>query len=297
MPPYRLARLVPRGHGKAGDLTLPPSLRIALASPRVALSREDGLATIDRFLAEAARRGAAIVCFPETYVPGYRGLDFSPPLPDQPEQERALRTVQALARQHSIAVIMPVEWSTPAGLLNTAAVINADGTIQGWQSKNQLAVEEEAVYVPGDARRIFAVAGVQFGVVICHEGWRYPETVRWAATRGAKVVFHPHLAGSDRDGAERRGWGELLAPYFEQAMIARAAENEIYFASVNFALRYQETATSIIAPGGACVAHTPYGEEALLVADLDLAAARGSFALRYAPERYGEQRTTTFDAG
>jgi len=28
--------------------------------------------------------------------------------------------------------------------------------------------------------------------VICHEGWRYPETVRWAVRRGAQVVFHPH---------------------------------------------------------------------------------------------------------
>ena len=27
-----------------------------------------------------------------------------------------------------------------------------------------------------------------FGVAICHEGWRYPETVRWAARRGAHVV-------------------------------------------------------------------------------------------------------------
>lgn len=32
-----------------------------------------------------------------------------------------------------------------------------------------------------------------FGVVICHEGWRYPETVRWAARHGAHAVFHPHF--------------------------------------------------------------------------------------------------------
>jgi predicted amidohydrolase len=50
----------------------------------------------------------------------------------------------------------------------------------------------------------------------------------------------------------------------------------------------QETATSLIAPDGRCLAHVPYGEEALLVADLDLAAATGWAARRYAPERYGE---------
>src|SRR5579862_5731152 len=136
---------------------LPATLRIALASPRVAATRQAPLATVDRFLAEAAAREAAIVCFPETYLPGYRGLDFSPPPLDQPAQEAALREVCALARRHRLAVIMPMEWSTPAGLLNLAFVVNPDGAIQGSQSKNQLAIEEEPRYVPGETRRLFTV--------------------------------------------------------------------------------------------------------------------------------------------
>jgi predicted amidohydrolase len=71
-------------------------------------------------------------------------------------------------------------------------------------------------------------------------------------------------------------------------MIARVVENTIYFASVNYALRYQQTATSLLAPDGTCVGHTAYGEEALLVADLDPEAATGLYARRYAPDRYGE---------
>ena len=39
-----------------------------------------------------------------------------------------------------------------------------------------------------------------FGVAICHEGWRYPETVRWAARRGAHVVFHPHFHQAEPGG-------------------------------------------------------------------------------------------------
>src|SRR2546429_2823604 len=163
---------------------LPGKLRIGLASPRVAATREEGLANVGRFLAEAASCGAAIVCFPETYLPGYRGLDFVTPPPDQRAQERALRDVCDLARQHRVAVIVPMEWASSAGLLNLAFVVDADGTIQGCQTKNQLAIEEEPHYVPGDTRRVFFVDGVPFGVVICHEGWRYPETIRWAARRG-----------------------------------------------------------------------------------------------------------------
>jgi predicted amidohydrolase len=71
-------------------------------------------------------------------------------------------------------------------------------------------------------------------------------------------------------------------------MIVRAVENAVYFASVNFALRYPETATSLIAPDGRCVARLAYGAEGLLVGELELAAATGSYARRYAPERYRE---------
>ena len=55
---------------------------------------------------------------------------------------------------------------------------------------------EDKVSVPGTARRLFEINGIKAGVAICHEGWRYPETVRWAAVRGAKVVFHPHHTGN-----------------------------------------------------------------------------------------------------
>jgi predicted amidohydrolase len=69
-------------------------------------------------------------------------------------------------------------------------------------------------------------------------------------------------------------------------MACRGLENTIYFASVNYALRYPESATALIDPSGACQAHLPYGEEGVLVADLDLAAATGLLAARYAPGRY-----------
>ncbi len=271
-------------------MTLPETLRIGLASPRVAATREEIVETIGRFLAEGAARGAAIVCFPETYLPGYRGPLFPTPPPplDQAAQERALEAVCALAREHRVAAIVGLEWASPAGLLNAAVVVDADGTVQGWQMKTQIAPEEDPYYVPGDGRRMFAVNGVPFGIAICHEGWRYPESVRWAARRGARVVFHPHITGGDGKGIVPRYWGDPAAPYYEKAMLLRAMENEIYFASANYALPDQESATSLIAPDGTCVAQTPYGEDSLLVADLDLAAATGRYAHRYAPERYGD---------
>ena len=97
------------------------------------------------------------------------------------------------ARAARITVILGTERVTDRGLQITACVINPDGTVAGWQDKGQIDPSEEAIYPAlATERRVFTAGPLTFGVVICHEGWRYPETVRWAARRGAQVVFHPH---------------------------------------------------------------------------------------------------------
>ena len=259
---------------------------IALASPRAASTLEEGLEKIEGFLSQASSQGAAIICFPEAYLPGLRGQDLDVAPFDLPQQERVLRSVAQWAQHYGIATILGMERLTDTGRQIVAVVVDSEGQIQGYQTKNQLDPSEDAFYVPGHGRQIFEVQGVKFGVAICHEGWRYPETVRWAAARGAKIVFHPHHAGSDQQGDLRTQWGEADGPYYEKAMMMRSIENTIYFASVNYALRFQDAATSLITPSGECQAYLPYGQEGLLVQRIDLAAATGLLAGRYAPDRY-----------
>lgn len=261
---------------------------IALASPRVASSIEDGLDKIKQSLSEAAAQGAEIVCFPEAYIPGLRGQDFEVPPFDKAQQERVLQVVAQLARTYRVATVLGMEWIANAGRQIVAVVLDASGEIQGYQTKNQLDPTEDQFYVPGHTRQLFEINGLSFGVAICHEGWRYPETVRWAAMRGAKIVFHPQHTGSNQEGVCLTEWGAASAPYYEKAMMCRGLENTIYFASVNYALRYQESATSIIGPSGECLAHLPYGQEGVLVQAIDREAATGLLASRYAPERYQE---------
>ena len=261
---------------------------IALASPGVALSLDDGLARIERLLSEASAQGAHIACFPEAYLPGLRGQDFEVFPFEQTHQDRALAVVAELARTYAVATILGMERLTQAGRQIVAVVIDARGQIQGYQTKNQLDPSEEPFYVPGNTRRLFEINGLKFGVAICHEGWRYPETVRWAAVRGAKIVFHPHHTGSDQEGVRLTQWGAASAPYYEKAMMMRSIENTIYFASVNYALRFQESATSLITPSGQCQAYLPYGQEGVLVQAIKVEAATGLLATRYAPERYQE---------
>jgi predicted amidohydrolase len=261
---------------------------IALASPRVATSLDDGLDRIKRLLSHASAQGAEIACFPEAYLPGLRGQDFDVLPFDRTEQERTLEAVAQWARTYALAAILGMERLTAAGRQIASFVIDASGRVRGYQTKNQLDPAEDKFYVPGNTRRLFEINGVKLGIAICHEGWRYPETVRWAAVRGAKVVFHPHHTGSDHRGVRPTEWGASGGPYYEKAMVMRSIENAIYFASVNYALTYQESATSLIDPSGRCQAYLPYGQEGVLVQAIDVEEATGVLAARYAPERYQE---------
>jgi len=241
---------------------------------------------VERFISEAAIGEADIVCFPECYVPGLRGQGFAVEAHDPARLTAARERACVLAAAHRIAVILPMDWDGPDGILNLAFVISPEGELLGRQTKNQIAPEEDAHYVPGRGREMFEVKGVPFAISICHEGWRYPESVRWGAVRGAAVVFHPHHAGNEVEGLAVEGFGAASSPYYEKAMMCRALENAIFFASVGYALRYQEAATALISPEGECLDHLPYGQPGLLLADIDPDAASRVYARRFAPETY-----------
>ena len=261
---------------------------IALASPKVAVTLDDGLEKVRHAQQNAAAQGAALICFPEAYLPGLRGVGINVLPWDEATQEQVLQTVAQWSDAYGIATILGMERLTPAGRQIAAAVFDGTGQLLGIQTKNQLDPSEDPNYVPGHTRQLFTVDGMKFGVTICHEGWRYPETVRWAAVRGAQIVFHPQHTGSDDEGILLTQWGAADAPYYEKAMMMRSRENTIYFASVNYALRYQEAATSLINPAGDCQAYLPYGRDGVLIQEIDLTAATGLLAKRYAPERYKE---------
>jgi predicted amidohydrolase len=263
------------------------TLIIGLASPRTAQSLDDGLANVERLIADAASRGAEIVCFPEAYLPGLRGLDFDVPEFDASDERRVLVAVEEFTKTHRIAAIVGMEHVAADGRQIVAAVFDAAGAFQGFQTKNQLDPSEDRLYVPGASRHVFEINGTKFGIAICHEGWRYPETVRWAATRGAQIVFHPQHTGAERTGGVRlTQWMSPDAPYYEKAMTCRALENTIYFASVNYALRFPESATAVIGPTGICEAFLPYGDDGVLIHDVDLSRATRLLANRFEPARY-----------
>jgi predicted amidohydrolase len=163
-------------------------------------------------------------------------------------------------------------------------VLGADGTRLGTQAKTQIDPTEEAWYVAGSGRRLFDVAGLTFGIAICHEAFRYPEVSRSLALGGAQVLFVPHDVWTD-DGSRPTRWGDPENPYNETALRLRALENTVYVAQANVAAPDQGSITGIVAPDGSLLASLPYGEPGVVAADVDLHLADRRLALRWAPER------------
>jgi predicted amidohydrolase len=166
-------------------------------------------------------------------------------------------------------------------LLATALVINRDGTIAGFQDKVQLDPSEDTIYSPGSERRIFKTGPLTFGIAICHEGWRYPETVRWAVQQGAHIVFHPHFHEAEPGGYVPSSFADPANSFHEKAALCRAAENTCYFATVNYASDGSPTTSAVVRPDGTLLAYQPYGKPGLLIADIDITAATGLLAARY----------------
>lgn len=256
-------------------------VRIALANVSVPATPEESVRSATSAIADAGRRGALVICFPECFVPGYRWPGSTPPPPDAAFLEAAWSEVAEAARAARITVVLGTERLTDRGLQISACVFGPDGTIAGWQDKGQLDPSEEGIYPSvGTERCVFTAGPLTFGVVICHEGWRYPETVRWAVRRGAQVVFHPHAHVAEPGSYRPTTFADPANTFHEKAMLCRAAENTCFFASVNCASDGSGTTSAVARPDGTLQCHQPYGQPGLLVADLDLSLATGLLAAR-----------------
>lgn len=256
------------------------TFRLALANLPYPDGPADAVARAEAAVAEAGRAGAELVCFPEEYVPGYRLLGHRVPPPDPAFLARAWGAVAAAAARAKVAVVLGTERVVEGGLRITALVIDRDGAVLGWQDKVQLDPSEDGLFTPGTGRQVFRTGPLTFGVVICHEGWRYPETVRWAARRGAQLVVHPHLHEAEPGSYRPTTFADPANTFHEKAAQCRAAENTCWFATVNCASAGSGTTSAIIRPDGTVHAWQPYGEAGVLIADLELELATRILAAR-----------------
>ncbi|HJQ21463.1 MAG TPA: carbon-nitrogen hydrolase family protein [Gemmatimonadaceae bacterium] len=258
-------------------------VRIALANLPFADSGDAAVASAEQAIAEAGARGARVICFPECFVPGYRTVAKPLAPPHAAFLERAWKRIGDAARRAKVGVVLGTERVVGDRLLIAAHVFDDTGHSLGFQDKVQLDPSEDGLYSPGTERRVFSIGDLTFGISICHEGWRYPETTRWSAVHGAQLVFHPHYHWAEADSFRPTSFADPRNTFHEKALLCRAAENTVFVASVNYASEGSGTTSAVVRPDGTVLAWHPYGEPGLLLTDIDTSEATRLLASRYKP--------------
>ena len=246
----------------------------------------DNLARALDGIADAAGRGARVICLPELFRSRYfcqreetAAFELAEPVPG-PTTE----AIAAAARKHSAAIIAPVFERRAAGVYhNSAAVIDADGRIAGLYRKMHIpddpAYYEKFYFAPGDLGfQAFDTAHGRVGTLICWDQW-YPEGARLTALQGAEVLFYPTAIGWHP--AEKADLGERQREAWRTVQRGHAIANGVYVAAVNRTghevppgggAGIEFWGSSFIAdPQGALLAEAPADREAVLVAEIDTA--------------------------
>jgi beta-ureidopropionase len=177
----------------------------------------------------AAADGVAIIGFQELFYGPYFGI-----VPDQkyysyvetipgPTVER----FQALARELNMVIVLPIyEVENEGEYYNTAAVIDADGSLLGKYRKHHIPnlpqFWEKFYFRPGNlGYPVFNTAVGRVGVYICYDR-HFPEGWRELGLGGAQIVFNP---SATKPGLSNRLW-EIEQP-------AAAAANQYFIAANN----------------------------------------------------------------
>ena len=155
-----------------------------------------------RLVEEACRRGAKIVCTQEMFKTQY----FC-----QVEDHRFFKTAERIpgestdvlgriAKKYGAVVVASLFEKRASGLYhNTAAVIEADGSVKGIYRKMHIPDDplyyEKFYFTPGDTGfRAWDTSAGKIGVLVCWDQW-YPEGARLTALQGAEILFYPTAIG------------------------------------------------------------------------------------------------------
>lgn len=191
-----------------------------------------------RQAAAGPRHGGLVCVLPELFRSPYfcqtmdpARTDLAEPIPG-PSTDR----LSAVAAELGVVIVASLyEEAAPGLYFNTAAVIDADGTLLGVYRKSHIPCdpqyEEKFYFAPGDSGfRIFETAFARIGVLICWDQW-YPEAARLTALHGAEVLVYPTAIGwIDSEGAEEHA-RQLEA--WQTIQRGHAIANGTYVAAVN----------------------------------------------------------------
>jgi N-carbamoylputrescine amidase len=230
-------------------------------------------------IAEAAKRGAQIVCLQELFRSHYfcqkediELFKLAETIPG-PSTE----VLSKVARQKKVVIIASLFEKRAAGVYhNTAVIVDANGKIAGKYRKMHIPDDplyyEKFYFTPGDLG--FQTHDTKYGKVgalVCWDQW-FPEAARLTALSGAQFLFYPTAIGwLPNEGQEMN---EAQHSAWETIQRAHAIANGVYVCVVNRVGREGKLnfwGQSFVAdPFGRVIAKASADKEEVLVVACDL---------------------------
>ena len=198
----------------------------------------ENLRRSQELIGKAASQGAQLICLPELFRSRYfcqsedvRNFDLAETIPGETTE-----ALGEIARTLRIVIVAPVFERRGAGVYhNSAAIIDADGTIAGLYRKMHIpddpAYYEKFYFTPGDLGfRSFPTAAGNVGTLICWDQW-YPEAARLSALQGAEILLYPTAIGWHPE--EKAKYGQTQRDAWRTVQRGHAVANGLYVAAAN----------------------------------------------------------------
>jgi len=233
---------------------------------------------------EAAAKGAKIIGLQEMFTTKYFCINQDPKnfdLAEPVETGPSVTELAKVAKRLGVVIVAPLFEARGSEVYhNTAAVIDADGTVLGKYRKMHIpqdpGFEEKFYFTPGDLGfRTWKTAHGDIGVLICWDQW-YPEAARLTALGGAQILFYPTAIGWLPE--EKAALGHAQHNAWETVQRGHGVANGCYVAATNRVGtegRTQFWGQSFVSdPYGEIVARASIEKEEILLADCDLVKQR-----------------------
>ena len=201
-------------------------------------SPEENFSNTLQAVSRAADQGAQVLCTQELFRPQYFcqcqdhdqfHLAESVPGP-------TTEAFSEIAARKGVVIVASVFEKRGPGLYhNTAAIIDADGSLLGIYRKMHIPDDplynEKFYFTPGDLGfQAWSTRFGRIGVLICWDQW-FPEAARLTAMQGAELLFYPTAIGWHPSEREAHGSDQHAA--WEIMQRAHAVANGCFVAAVN----------------------------------------------------------------
>jgi N-carbamoylputrescine amidase len=212
--------------------------RVGLPQFACSTDPDENIAKAVQKIREAAQQGAQIVCLPELFRSQYFCREENAALFDlaEPIPGPSTETIGKIAKEMNVVVVASLfERRAPGLYHNTAAIINADGSILGLYRKMHIPDDplyyEKFYFTPGDTGFLnFDTPYGRIGTLVCWDQW-YPEGARLTSLQGASVLFYPTAIGWHP--VEKIEYGAAQVDAWRTIQRAHAIANGIYVCAVN----------------------------------------------------------------